>query len=298
MTEAFIQNGPKQRASETVNKKYRIVGDSSMSLDKETAMKWGIARIDNYVTAQGKSIPDSEIDLNGLFAMMREGYVFSTAQTSAEAVKAFFDRQLQSSENLIFLAVGHAYTGTQETVRRARNGHNAKDKIFILDTRAASGQQGLIALAVAQFSEQAADIGLLLKYAEKQIAECREYLVIDNLEYLRRSGRIGKIKAKMASALTIKPIVGHGKSGAVTYAKVRSHEAAIAEITKRAVNHPGHGPLMVMVEFTDNRARAVSVAESLGETLPKGTEILLTPLSSSSAVHMGPGTWGVSVTRK
>ena len=122
--------------------------------------------------------------------------------------------------------------------------------------------------------------------------------MIDDLSYLQRSGRIGKIRAAFASVLTIKPIVGHGSSGAVTYAKVRSHDAAVEEIHSRITAHPGTGKLLAMVEYTDNRPWAEQVAQTLREKLPDDVEIILSPLSSSSGVHMGPGTWGVAVTRR
>ncbi len=97
--------------------------------------------------------------------------------------------------------------------------------------------------------------------------------------------------------LSVKPIVGHGGDGAITHAKVRNHESAVDEIIHRISNHPGEGPLLIMVEHTDNIEWAGQVKQRLLEALPPDTEIVLSPLSSTSAVHMGPGTWGVAATR-
>ena len=138
----------------------------------------------------------------------------------------------------------------------------------------------------------------LAQYAEHQIETCREYLVIDNLQYLRQSGRIGRVKAAFADFFSVKPIVGHGLDGAITYGKVRSHDAAIRDIVDRVADHPGDGTLIIMVEYTDNLDWLMSqVVPQLAASLPAKTEIVLSPLSSTSAVHMGPGTWGVAATR-
>ncbi len=118
-----------------------------------------------------------------------------------------------------------------------------------------------------------------------------------NLKCLSRTGRIGKIKAAMAGVLSVKPIVGHGHNGAVTHTKVRNHKAATHEIIDRIKRHPGTGKLMIMLEHTDNLDWINEVFSQLEQALPKDTEFINSPLSSTSSVHMGPGTWGVTVTR-
>jgi DegV family protein with EDD domain len=275
----------------------RVLSDSSMSLDRGLARKHGIARIENYVNVHGEMVRDDDLDRDALFARMRDGTSFTTAQTSAEEVRQFLDDQLHPAGSAIYLAVGRAYTGTQDLVRGVAAEHPLGQRLTVLDTGAASGQQGLATLAAARYAPSATDLTDLVRYTEGQIGSCREYLVIDDLKYLSRTGRVGKVKAAFAGALSVKPIVGHGGDGAITWAKVRSHRAALREITRRVDDHPGSGALLLMVEHTDDIAWAEQVREALAASLADDTEIILSPLSSTSAVHMGPGTWGVAVTR-
>jgi len=104
--------------------------------------------------------------------------------------------------------------------------------------------------------------------------------------------------AALAGALSVRPIVGHGGDGAITIAKVRSEDAAIREIVQRVASHPGAGKLVALLEYTDNRKRVEEIGAILGAALPPDAEILYSPLSSTSSVHMGPGTWGVAVSRE
>jgi len=122
--------------------------------------------------------------------------------------------------------------------------------------------------------------------------------VLDTLAYLSRTGRVGRVKAALAGALGVRPIVGHGGDGAITHGKVRSHQEALVFIAERLAAHPGTGPLLVLLEHTDNRAWLEEVRARLAAGLPPDTEFVTAPLSSTSSVHMGPGTWGVAVTRK
>ncbi len=274
----------------------RVVGDSSMSLAAETARGLGISKIENYVCVQGEMIRDENLNREKLFARMRQGYLCTTAQTSAEEVRSFITQMLDVSEHLFYVAVGNAYTGTQALVRKVAAEHPEPDRIHVFDTGAASGQQGVICLAAARYAARANTPKEVSEYIDRQISICTEFLVIDDLKYLSRSGRIGRIRAAFAGALSLKPIVGHGGDGAITHAKVRRHPAAVDEILTRIASFPRRVSLLVLVEYTDNIEWAKQVANRLREDLPKETEIILSPLSSTSAVHMGPGTWGVAVT--
>jgi DegV family protein with EDD domain len=276
--------------------RFRLVTDSSVSLDRTLAAKEGILIVDNTVHVNGRKLADRHVNLSELMMGMRSRQVFKTAQVTPDEASQFLQDALRCSEHVIYIGVGKAYTGTQESIRKAAAAFS-KERVVILDSHAASGQLGAVCLAVQRFSKKASGLREIIEYAEQQIASCKEYLVIDDLQYLRRTGRIGRIRAAFAAALSVKPIVGHGDAGAITIAKVRSREAAIDEIIRRSIAHPGMGEYIAIVEYTDNVALAETIKCRLAEVLPLGTEILLCPLSSATAVHMGPGTFGVSVTR-
>jgi hypothetical protein len=51
---------------------------------------------------------------------------------------------------------------------------------------------------------------------------------------------------------------------------------------------------VIMLQYSDNHDFvAGSVQQQVGSLLPEA-EILLTPLSLTSGVHMGPGTWSIA----
>ena len=275
----------------------RVMSDSSMSLSEELAQKHGVDRLENYVGVHGAMAPDSDLDMDALFARMRDGHVFTTAQTSPQEVRLFLDRQLKEPGTVLYLAVGRPYTGTQELVRGVAAKHPEGERLIILDTRAASGQQGLAVLAVAIRAQRENDPDVLVEFARDQIKTCVEYLVIDTLKYLSATGRIGKVKAAFAGALGVRPIVGHGADGAVIHDKFRSNEAALDNIIGRVSKHPGTGRLMIMLEHTDNLDWVKQVRTRLKSVIKEPADFYLCPLSSTASVHMGPGTWGIAVTR-
>ena len=297
MTAQLVKALPGAAKEHKSSKTVRVISDSSMSLPEDQLAALRIGRLENYVNVHGRMVRDMDLDRPRLFGRMREGATYTTAQTSAEEVRRFLDRQLDAPGMALYMAVGKPYTGTQELVRKVASVHPLRHRLIIMDCRAASGQQGLAVLATARRAASDPSPEELVEYARAQTRGCKEYLVIDNLKYLSRTGRIGKIAATFAGALGLRPIVGHGGDGAITYAKVRSHDAALKDISQRVERHPGEGHLLIMVEHTDNEDWAAKVAEHLRSTITPTPEVFLSPLSSTASVHMGPGTWGVAVTR-
>lgn len=276
----------------------RIMGDAGASLDPVLTGQLGIVRLHNHVNIAGKKVPDHEVDPLKLLSEMRDGAVFTTAAATPEDARFVLDRALESSESVVYIAVGDAYTPTRDTVEKERCRHPEGSRMVVLSSSAASGQQGLICVVTQQYASNNHTLDETVAYAERQIASCIEYLFIPDLTFLQRTGRIGAVKAAFAKALSIKPVIGHGPNGAITHFKVKNCEKAVETILSRVINHPGDGPLSVMVEYTDNIEFAESLRDRMISTLPEETDVFLAPLSSASVVHMGPGTWGVSVTRR
>ncbi len=275
-------------------RRFRIVTDSSVSLDRKLAAELGILIIDNNVIVNEKRLRDRDVNFEELLSEMKAGQVFKTAQVTPEDAAVFLKKALKCSEHVWYIGVGKAYTNTQESISIAASSINS-NSISIMDSCAASGQLGVICLAVQRFAETAESAEDVTRYAAEQIKIAKEYLVIDNLKYLVRSGRIGKIKAAFATALSIKPIVGHGSCGAVTIAKAYSSDSAVNEILKMISVHSLDSHLLSIVEYTDNLEYANSLVTRL-QAVHGNLEVLLAPLSSASAVHMGPGTFGISIT--
>ena len=273
----------------------RIIGDSSMSLSRELRLEHSIDQLDAYINVYGEMIRDSDLDRDALFKGMKHGVVFKTASPSIKDAQQFISGTAEVAKLVLYIGVGSAYTSIQDLVRSAVGADNTN--VVIVDTHAASGQQGIVALACAIKAKETHTKNELIAFAKNQADTAKEYLIINDLKYLSRSGRIGKIKAAAAGALSLKPIIGHGVSGAITYAKTRSHKAALNKITGWISSHPGSGRLLVLLEYTDNKDWLKTVRKQLESILPQTTKFYESPLSATSAVHMGPGTWGIAVTR-
>jgi hypothetical protein len=93
----------------------------------------------------------------------------------------------------------------------------------------------------------------------------------------------------------MKPVISPRPEGVHKAGVARDADDQIAFALERLRGAFGtaDGP-RIMLEYSDNREWVeTEVAGRVREILPT-SEILLQPLSLTSGVHMGPGTWGIA----
>lgn len=90
-----------------------------------------------------------------------------------------------------------------------------KKNIYIFNSRSASVGETLIALYVQELAEQGTAYEEVVEQTEEYIAEQNTYFILETLETLRKNGRLSNMKALVASALNIKPIMGATPEGTI-----------------------------------------------------------------------------------
>lgn len=88
-----------------------------------------------------------------------------------------------------------------------------KKNIHVFNSRSASVGQSLIALKIQEYEEKGMPFCQIVEETEKYIKGMRTYFVLENLETLRKNGRLSLVKAFVASALKIKPVMGEDGEG-------------------------------------------------------------------------------------
>lgn len=85
--------------------------------------------------------------------------------------------------------------------------------IYVFNSRSASVGETLIALKIAECEEKGMSFSDIIKTVEDYIEDQNTYFVLETLDTLRKNGRLTGIKAVVATALNIKPIMGSTPEG-------------------------------------------------------------------------------------
>ncbi|MEZ4524610.1 MAG: DegV family protein [Desulfobacterales bacterium] len=285
--------------TETVHHCIRVMTDAAGSVTRTDAQELGITLLDSYILMEDRALPESLFNPDDLYKAMREEKKVSTSQASVFERYQQYQSAVSQYEKVLYLCVGSVFTGNWQTAAAWKEKNDPENRMILVDTGAASGRLGIMALAAARYAARAETPEAVIAYAEKIIDRCEDFVFIDRLHYLAAGGRLSKTGAFFGDMLHMKPIISPQPDGARKVGMVRNRDAqtgfALTQLKRAAEQNPC---LLILLEYTDNREWVQEeVQKKIRENCPEA-EILVRPLSLTSGVHMGPGTWGIAFVPK
>ncbi|HEB70811.1 MAG TPA: DegV family EDD domain-containing protein, partial [Desulfobulbus sp.] len=287
-TSRLAASGPRQARA------MQLVTDGAGSLTRELAGHNGIALLDAYIVAGGVSRPESLCLPEEVYGPMRAGARVTTAQASIRQRHQQYEALCSQYEQTLYLCVGSAFTGNYDTVMAWKKENDPDDRLVVLDTGAASGRLGLIALLTARYAEQGGSGPEIVAFARQCIDDCREFVFIDELKYLVAGGRVSKAGGFFGDLLHLKPVISTGREGVRRVGVVRSRRGQLDFALEKLAELYGQADPVLLLQYSDNKEWVTgTVRPQILKKMP-GAEIFCLPLSLTSGVHMGPGTWAVA----
>ena len=272
-----------------------IVTDGAASVSRRQAEALGVTLLDSHVDLGDRSLPETRLDPDDVYRAMRRGVRVSTAQASTHERHLCYQRLAAQWKHVLYLSVGSVYTGNCDVARAWCAEYDRDGHMTVLDSGAASGRLAVVVRAAALKARSGIAQGTLATFAQSALDRAEEYIFLERLEYLARGGRLSKTGAWFGDALGLAPVVSPFADGARKVALLRKPEARLdfaCERVKRGF--AGSTPGYVLVEHTDNRRWVErEILPRLQEVAPKAT-IEIGPLSLTTGVHTGPGTWAVA----
>ncbi len=272
-----------------------IVTDAAGSMTREMARYLRITLLDSYIITGDDSRPESLYRPEQIYLRMRLGKKTTTAQASTLERHQYYQNICRQFGRSLYLCVGSAFTGNYATVMAWKKDNDPGNLLTVLDTGAASGRLALIALLTARLANDLHSAEEVIAFAQKAAAECVEYVFIDELKYLVAGGRVSRAKGFFGDLLSMKPVISPTSEGVRKVGVVRSSKAQLSFALDRLGERVDRNSApIILLQYSDNEQWVTGTVEQQVRKLLPEAEILLTPLSLTSGVHMGPGTWSIA----
>lgn len=137
-------------------------------------------------------------------------------------------------------------------------------KIHVFNSRSASVGETLIALKIQECEEAGMEFEQVVETVENFIMGKNTYFVLENLETLRKNGRLSNLKAFVASALKIKPVMRGTQDGIIAQLdQARGINKALVKMVNylvEEVENPEEKILAISHVNCPDRARMVADA--------------------------------------
>ncbi len=237
----------------------------------------------------------NSLDIKDFFNRMRNGERTTTTQVNLAEAESFFESFLKQGNDVLHLAFSSALSGTCSNFIAAAETLSKKypkNKVMVVDSRAASLGEGLF----VHFVNKKAEEGISLQEAYDYAMEIRDdichYFVVDDLEYLYRGGRVKKSAAVLGTLLRIKPVLHVDLEGRlIPLKKVMTRRRSINTLVDYMEAKYDNWSDEVFISHGDCEEEAEYLAKLVTEKMGIPREkIFIDQLGPVIGAHAGPGT--------
>lgn len=275
---------------------YKIVADSCCEFPEEYREDPRFQRIPLELMVEDEMIIDDET-FDQAYFLKKVADSPSCPKSACPSPEKFMEAYQTEEENVFVFTLSSKLSGSYNSAELGKKLYHEKygeKNIYVCDSESASCGEAQLALKAVEWSEK----GLPFQEICQKLANYRDhmntYFVLNNLETLRKNGRLSLVKALVASTLSIKPVMGATKGEIIQLGQaigIKKALAKMAEIVAKEAVHPEEK--MLMITHCNCKERAESVKKMILEKVRvKGVIVMDTRGVSSMYANDG----GVIVT--
>ena len=232
------------------------------------------------------------------YRMMREGKVLSTSAINMYTYREFFEGIIKDdNKTVLFLdmtrPLSSSYRYCDEAIEDLKEDY-PDSNIINVDTRCVSGGLGLLVRNAIKHYEAGMSKDDMLSWIEENKLKIAHRFTVDDLNWLKRGGRVSNASALVGTLLSIKPVLYVPDEGTLVAAnKVRGRKMALNAIIESIKSDPIEGDEPVfLINHADCLADAEYVRDRIMEKYPKA-KIEITQLGVVIGAHCGPGLFAI-----
>lgn len=235
-----------------------------------------------------------EIGFEEFYARIRSGKLATTSAVSVGDFSAAMRPVLESGRDILCINFSSALSTTyQSAVIAAEDlrGEFPDAKIFVVDSLCASLGQGLLVYLCAQEQQKGRPIEEVHAYAEETKGSICHWFTVDDLNHLKRGGRVSAATALFGTMLSIKPVMHVDDGGhLVPVSKARGRKASLLALVDHMAQtalDPAEGTVFISHGDCEQDARFVAdeITRRFGNR-----NIHLNFVGPVIGNHSGPGT--------
>lgn len=276
--------------------KVQVLTDSTSYLPLDLVEEYDIKRVTLSVSFGAENIKELEITNEEFYPMMKKLGIPVSSQPSVNEIYDEMIKVVETGDSLCCVFLSSDMSGTYDTSKMAKEmvlEEYEDAQIEIIDSRSNSMQLGFAVLQAARKSKAGKSLEQVKNAALENIKRSRFLFIPDNLDYLKKGGRIGGASALIGNIFKIIPIltVEDGKTAILTKARTKKN-AVSAMINKFMDDINKFGLGEVIIHHINCLAEAQELANQIKEKLD--IKISTVDIGPIIGLHVGPGAIGIA----
>lgn len=275
--------------------KYIIYTDSACDIKPEVLAEWGVKSLPLTFRFNGeeREYNNNEMPIGEFYDRMRGGAVAKTAAVNSETFRLSFLEEINNGFDVLYLGFSSGLSTTFNSARIAAQQINneGEKKVTVIDTLSASAGFGMLVYLAKEKKNEGASIEEVAEYITSLVPRMCHWFTVDDLEYLKRGGRVSGVAAFVGNLLGIKPVLHVDNEGhLIKIDTIRGRKKAVialADMYDKLAETPDEGVIFI------SHADCLADAEMLASIIKNrhGVEVkLITDVGTVIGAHAGPGT--------
>ena len=274
---------------------FDLYTDSGSNLPAEILARKNIRVVPFVYTVEGKEIVCAEsvdgFDSHAYYDRLRAGMEVKTTLLNMSRFMDAFRASLEAGRDVIYVGLSSAVSGTfQNACLAARElmEEFPGRVVRAVDSKGAGLGTGILTCAGADLREEGLDTNAAADALEEARTRLCEYFTVDDLMFLRRTGRVSGATAVVGSLLNIKPLLWGDEQGRiVNYDKCRGRKKAIEAIVQK-FRDKNRESKYIAISHGDCPEEAEALKQKVLQ-LWQPEEFLVCPHEPFTGSHVGPG---------
>lgn len=277
--------------------KYQIVTDSTSDLTPKLVEELGVTVIPMEFIIGDEvyhNYPDArEMSSKEFYARLRAGEMSKTNQINTITFLETFEPYLQNGLDVLYIGFSSSLSGTYEraleAIRQLKEKYPER-RVVPVDSLAVSMGEGLLVYYAARRQQEGATIDEAAEWVSVNRFSLSQYFTVDDLNHLKRGGRLSAAAALFGSMLGIKPVLRIDDEGhLIPAAKVRGRKQSLDTLLnqmEKTIQQPEQQTVFIVHCDSPDDAKYL-YKQTKSRVHPK--EIIVNDLGPILGAHTGPG---------
>ncbi|MBS5938444.1 DegV family protein [Clostridium sartagoforme] len=249
------------------------------------------------VNLKGEEIPDDlgeSINYKDFYRLIRNGEMPTTSQANVGEFQERFQKYVNDGYSIIYIGFSSALSGCVNSARLAMENiklDNENADITIIDSKSASMGLGLLVYYASKMLKEGKGKEEIVNWIEENKLRVNHWFTVDDLNHLKRGGRVSSSVAIVGTMLSIKPIMHVDDEGRLTpVSKVKGRKKSIKvlqeKIVERIVNPEEQ---IIFISHGDCLEEAEHLKGLITSEI-KVKDVIINNVGPVIGSHSGPGT--------
>ncbi len=274
-----------------------IIADSCSDLPLSYIKERNIPIINYTYMVKDKEYVDDfgqSLSYEDFYDAVRTGAMPTTSQINSQIFYNAFEEYIKNGKSVIYISFSSGLTGSVNNANIAKNmilDKYPQADLTIVDTRAASLGEGLLVYYAVEMLHNGASKEEIVNWLEDNKFRLNHWFTVDDIDHLRRGGRVSGAAAFVANIMDIKPVLNIDDAGhLIPIHKAKGRKRALKMLIDKfeafAVEPQEQ---VIAISHGDSLEDAQFVANKIKEKF-NVKDVIMNPIGPTIGSHSGPGT--------